>query len=381
MNCPGSVRLQPAERKPSRAAAEGTFAHDIAALTLTKGTPSARTYIGFAGTVEGFDFICDEEMADAIDVYVAAVRGWSGVAAETLVEVKLTKKLRTIDPDLGGTGDYVAYRPADKHLLVADFKYGAGTFVAEEDNRQLKIYALGALLTIGRPVEKVTVMIVQPRYEGAEPVRAWTFEAFDLLEFQADLKAAATKTREKDAPAVAGTWCRKTFCAAARTCPATEAEQHALIARQFDAVVPYDADALAKALAMIPVVKERIKQIEEFAYAQATAGAKIPGYKLVDKVARRQWTADEATIAEWAEARGVEPYERSLKSPAQIEKGLQKNEKPQLAELCAAVSSGTTLVPEADRRPAVSAMVTVEDFSAVDGAEKKQDPRLNLFTS
>jgi hypothetical protein len=377
MNCPGSVRLQPSGRVPSRAAAEGTFAHELAAGRLNGAT---LPLLGLRETVEGFTFVVDQEMVDAIETYVQAVADWNRDPWVRMVEIELTPKLKEIDPDLGGTGDFAAYRPTDKHLLVADFKYGAGTFVGEEDNRQLKIYALGALLTINRPIEKVTVMIVQPRYEGAEPVRTWTFDAFDLMDFMADLKDAAAKTRAPDAPTIAGPWCRKTFCAAAATCPAATAEAHALVKHQFNDVMQYDPQALSRALSMIPVVKEHIKQVEEFAYKQATMGAHIPGYKLVAKVARRQWAEPEIVIADWAQKLGVEPYEAVLKSPAQLEKGLTKQQKEELVTMCDAVSSGTTLVPEADRRPPVGPSVTVDDFSAVGGTdEPKQPRRLNIF--
>ena len=154
-----------------------------------------------------------------------------------------------------------------------------------------------------------------------------------------------------------------------------------LVKQEFMAVVPFDAAQLASALTAIPLVEERIKAIKDFAYAQACEGREIPGYKLVDKRPRRQWT-DEQAVIKWAEERAINPFEPpSLKSPAQLEKGLKKSEKAELAEFTASVSSGTALVQDTDARQAVSTMVTVADFVPVGGAEAapKQLSADNLF--
>src|SRR3989304_1309551 len=74
----------------------------------------------------------------------------------------------------GGTADHVRYRPATRRVRVTDFKYGADVYVEVEDNVQLKKYALGVLLVLQAQnlmVEKVEMCVVQPRSEGARPVR------------------------------------------------------------------------------------------------------------------------------------------------------------------------------------------------------------------
>ena len=153
-----------------------------------------------------------------------------------------------------------------------------------------------------------------------------------------------------------------------------------LIKQEFSDVVPFDPKQLADALTAIPLVEARIKAIKEFAYERAVAGDQIPGWKLVDKRARRHWTDEKAVVA-WAEQRAINPYEDPvLKSPAQLEKGMKKPEKAELAAFTASVSSGSTLVPESDARPAVSKMVTVDDFEAIGGASQpKQITANKLF--
>ena len=365
MNCYGSVdaieALPSAPTSPE--ATEGMLAHDIAAQCLVQGAVAVQI---------------PEGMEEGVGLYLETCKNLT--LEKRWVELDLTPALREWDSDLGGTADFATYSPKKKLLRVVDFKYGAGMFVSADDNKQLKVYALGALLAINEPVDTVEVYIVQPRFEGALPVRMEFFPAYDLLEFAGGIAHAAKATRLPDAPFTPGPWCKKTFCPNARTCPALERMQHMLIKQEFSAVVPFDPEQLSSALTAIPLVEERIKAIKEFAYAQACEGKEIPGYKLVDKRARRYWT-DEKAVVVWAKQRAIEPYEPPvLKSPAQLEKGLKKPEKAELAAFTASVSSGTALVAEGDARPAISKQVTVEDFEAIGGASQpKQISATNLF--
>jgi hypothetical protein len=90
---------------------------------------------------------------------------------------------------------------------------------------------------------------------------------------------------------------------------------------------------------------------------------------LVPKRATRKW-ADETAAQLWAKAHGVEPWETKLKSPAQIEAGVKAvfpaKGRPQLPEeLIDKSSSGYTLAPEADPRPAASFRSAQDEFTAL----------------
>lgn len=372
LECPGSINLAIHRGdETSVYAAEGTFAHDIAAKCLEQNFPALH-FIGHTGEVEGHKFTCTQEMADAIQVYLDATLGELEAGDEDWVEMPLLAPLQKIDPDLGGTADWVRYRPAKKHLRVADLKFGSGKYVEVDSNVQTRLYALGAMLQVNREVEEVEVVIVQPRFEGAKPVRTWTFKAHDLLDFIADIQEAAALSRSANPPLKAGEWCG--FCKAASVCPELKAKQDAIVAVEFGQVVDYAA--LAKALAAIPMVKERIKAIEEIAYKEATGGAEIPGFKLVEKRPSRQWSDVEA-VKEWGKANAVDVYaEPDLLSVAQLEKrlgetapkGKKKEAGKVLEPFVVKVSSGMALVPEADDRPAVKKIAAPTDFAAIDGA-------------
>lgn len=353
MACPGSVKLS--ESLPNTAsehAAQGTVAHDLAADCLNNGLSPSK-FIGGWQEKDGFKIAVDQEMVDGVQFYLDVLAEDKKPRDKTFVEVDLTPALSRLDQDLGGTADFCRYRPSAKQLRVIDFKYGAGKLVAATENKQLMIYALGALLTLNEPVTEVVVTIVQPRIEHEEGrVRDWKFPAVELLNFAADVDTVTTVTRQENAPLVPGeSQCQ--FCPGRRLCPELEKRQHALVAQEFSEVVPYDPQKLAAALDTIPLVEARIKALREFAYAEAERGNAPPGWKLVAKRPTRKWL-DEAEVVAWAKERAVDPYEApSLKSPAQIEKGLKKAEKEELAQMVISVSSGHTLAPESDKRPAV----------------------------
>ena len=79
----------------------------------------------------------------------------------------------------------------------------------------------------------------------------------------------------------------------------------------------------------------------------------MPGYKLVPKRATRQWVNEDKAVAFLSSA-GVEAWgEPKALSPAQAEKALKKAKIELPADLVVAVSTGNTLAPESDPRPAV----------------------------
>lgn len=353
------------EPRSSEAAAEGTAAHFVASESLIQNADPA-SWIGITIQVDGYEFEVDEEMVEAVAVHCDYVRSRVAEASgEVHVEVEcdLTPALRDLHPDFGGMADTVIYYPDDKHLEVVDYKHGSGVWVASEDNPQLKYYALGALLRSGAPANQVTCTIVQPRCMAdadAEVIRSWTFDTIDLIDFAADLQEAAEKAKT-DPEYVVGDHCR--FCPVRYRCPELQKHQELVLADDFDPVFqPPDPERLAKALDVFPLLEARIKQLRELAYEQAVQGNPPPGYKLVEKRAMRKW-ADEDEARRWAEKRfGDKAFTPpKLKSPAQLEKVAEGEDQQRIEEFVVRHSSGYTLVPESDNRPAAK-LLSDDDF-------------------
>lgn len=377
--CPPSANFS--SDKASVYAAAGTYAHDIAAKCLGDPSLTPSDFLLKKEVVDGFEVECDLEMVDAVGLYLDEIAADLQPGDITWTEMPLLQPLARIDPDLGGTADYVRYRPSTKHLLVKDFKFGSGVYVEVEDNAQLKLYALGAMLACERAVKDVTVRICQPRFEGAKPIRDFNFKSHEILDFVADVQDAARKSRDPATPYVAGEHCK--FCPNAKDCTELERHQHALLAADFEpaamAAVLAQPEGkvvlfqkLADALKMVPLVKERIKALEEFAYQEALRGAEIPDFKLVDKRPVRRWRS-EGTVIEWAEKNAIDPYApREILSPAQLEKkiaetapkGKKKESGKVLEPFVEKVSSGTALVLATDDRPAAK-LLTADDFEVL----------------
>lgn len=370
MACPGSVKLsEGAPNTTSFYAAEGTLAHWVASECI-ENARQPDDYLGFIILTDGYEIECTEDMVDAVQVYVDLVNQCYEEGATISVEYDLTPALKKVHPDFGGTADALAHYPEQSLLKVFDYKHGAGQAVSVVENKQLKYYALGALLTYHTPVTRVEVNIVQPRCGIGEPVKTWEFDALDLLEFRADLLEAVEVVYSDTPPLNPGPEQCK-WCLAATKCPALEKKQLMVMSEQFD-VVGIDfvtPEKLAEALDILPLVEARISQIRELAYNQGLQGNPPPGYKIVEKQARRKWKSEtEAeTYAEMmlGEKAFTDP---KLKSPAQIEKLLKKEDRKDIEDYVVKQSSGYTLVHTSDKRPP-ALLAAPEDFDNVEEAK------------
>lgn len=379
MTCEGSVALSRGLPNVSSAfGAQGTAAHYIAAECLRPGaTVLPQDWLGKTALVEGHEIGLDDELIEAVQEYLDDCAADWQPDDVVFIEQSFTPALKKLHPKFGGSGDRVRWRPSARQLRVTDYKHGAGVPVDVDDNKQLKKYALGALLTNPQfNAEDVELRIAQPRCDHeAGRFRSYKFKAIDLLDFAADLIEAAKRTEKFDADLnpskKACKWCP---ALAARKCPAAEKEGHALIASSFGIVQDvalYSKEQIAEFLTKAPFVEARISAIREFAYNRACAGEDIPGWKLVDKRPTRKWTDPEAvTLKIGVDA---EYYtEPKLRSPAQIEKLVGKRKMAELNPFVEKKSSGHTLAPTSDPRPPAQ-VARLEDFAVVPGnAEVKE---------
>ena len=115
INCPGSIReIEKAPPAPdSFAAREGTAAHELAEVCL-KRNQNADEFIGAFFN----DFEVDEEMADAVQLYLDTVREYDG------------------DPEVG---DFIGSK-ADSYLLSVN---GSGFLVLAVDKTNAIVYVRG----------------------------------------------------------------------------------------------------------------------------------------------------------------------------------------------------------------------------------------------
>ena len=377
MNCTGSPAIiaqvpKKVRDKSSVHADEGTAAHDLAEKCLTSG----KNAIDFLHSKFGA-FPVDVEMATAVQEYVDVCRATLtgvGGGANSWVECRIN--LAPLDPPVPmyGTTDFASYNDVGFILDIVDLKFGRGVLVEVENNPQLKYYAVGTVLEIEKEdpsivITKVRVTIVQPRADHPDgSVRTVEYAYSELLDFTGELLDQAEATLKPDAPRVPGDWCR--WCPAAAICPEKAGQSLALAKVEFAApvVAPPEPSTLtvqdlAWLLDTVPAFEAWLKSVRTYATNLLETGGKIPGHKLVDKRADRKWK-DEAKAVEWAEKEGIPSEQafapRKLLSMPQMEKLVGKKFIP--AELYHKKSSGVTLAPESDKRPAAA----VADFDKIE---------------
>lgn len=363
LECPGSIAacegLPDNDNVWSR---EGTFAHHIAAMALEQDKPAS----AFLGQTDG-EFTVDEEMAGHVQTYLDVVEGIRLISdgkPKLLVEQRVTAS-----KDVYGTSDAIIV--AVPILHVVDLKYGAGAFVAADENEQAMIYAIGAWKGLGRAArDKVThvhLHIVQPRRRDVDDRahRTCVLTIAELLAFEERVLAGVEASKKPDAPLASGSWCQ--FCLAKPTCPRLRADALGAAVEVFKdgddlsqpvappvlATIP--AERLAEILAAADRVESWIDGVRKHALERART-ENIPGYKVVAKIGNRRWK-DDTAAASMLEHAGVFPFEpQKVISPAAAEKKLGKRAASALVDpMTERLVTGAALVPTSDKRPALNA--------------------------
>lgn len=345
--CPGSVRLSKGITQASSREGElGNRAHDLAELWIKNNNCPKNKFQDL-----------EQEDFDAVEVYVNFVNSLLGDRNDPDLRffVEHRFSLEEIYPGLYGTVDFAVYSKRHEKLVVVDYKHGAGLPVEVKENPQLQYYGVGAMLELNLPVKSVELVIVQPRAQHRDgPVRKWQTTPQALQDFLDQLTSDAKRTEEKDAPLNEGSWCR--YCPAAAKCPKLRERSLTLVKdNSFSATQAYSPEALSDVLGMLPVMEGWIKNVKAFAAAEAQAGRIPPGWKLVAKRANRRWK-DGWTGERLAQEFGLKPpemFDQKVKSPAQVEKLLDKQMRSHVENLVERVSSGVKLVEDNDPSPAL----------------------------
>ena len=363
--CPGSVRLIPAEeRRTSRAAAEGTVAHEIAAECIEMGR-SPVEFIGREFEQDGFTIEFTAEMADDLAKYVDEALDAIG-DNPYMVEQSVPLEQLTGEKDATGTADLLIFRAYE--LEVRDLKFGRGVEVDSEDNTQLIMYALGALekfATEVGDVTKVRCTIHQPRLAGPKET-VYTIE--ELAEWGKIIIRGAKNTAAKDAPLIpTNDGCK--FCPAKATCPALRAEILASTESDFDDLTSRDAEQLAADLHRVERVEAWTKAVRAEVERRLIAGTDVPGWKLVaGRRGARKWIDESDAIVALEQHLGPDAWKKSLISPTEAGKILKGRE--ELFDGLVTSSEGKpSVAPATDRRPAITVTPTTDDFDNLEETE------------
>lgn len=340
--CPGSVALvDKMPPQPSSSYADtGTLLHDTIADVLDQNKPP-EAYLG--RTHEGITLT--QELIDA--KLAPALAALDEIDPEGRMEYAVESRVGFGDylPDVFGSTDFLGR--IDGRAVVLDWKFGDGIPVGAEESAQLLFYAAAAMRTdatkwVFEGVEEVELIIVQP-----PSVKRWVTTVERIKAFEADLKAAVTRALKPDAPLAAGDHCK--WCAAKPVCPVMTGAVDRLLATKLDAL---PVDQIAHYLDQVPLVEDFISNLQALALQMLSEGKPVGDWKLVAKRATRQW-ADDGAASRYMENNGVIVHDLKMKTPAAVEKELKRMKIELPADLVVAVSTGNTLAPGNDPRPAV----------------------------
>lgn len=247
-------------------------------------------------------------------------------------------------------------------LWVTDYKNGAGVPVSAEDNPQMKIYALGALILYtpiyGNTIRTVKTTIVQPALNNVsdweisrEELEAWGREVLSPLA----AKAAAGEG-ELNPDTDPNGWCR--FCPVKNTCRARA--NNSLSLESFKKSLPplisdtEVGDALTRGAALVSWYND----LKEYALQACLEGKEIPGFKAVAGRTAREWDDLDQAFAD-LKLCGINEavlWERKPVTPPALEKVLGKKSFAEVATGHVIQQPGKpTLVPASDKRPAYNA--------------------------
>jgi hypothetical protein len=354
MNCPGSVEEQKGLPDTSGFyAREGTAAHELAELCGVQGV-KPHSALGHKINVEGDTFDVTPEMADAVALYIDTVT--AGLGPDDVLQWERRYPLPFLPGSSWGTADATRYNRATKTLTVFDLKYGAGNPVEAFENPQALCYAGGALMEARVPVQRVEIVIVQPRaWHAAGPVRRWELGVAEFADRLTDLAEAAERALKPNAPRVPGRWCK--YCKAEATCATLSmmALAEAQMVFSENPVTPdqLTREQLGELAEKAIIIRSWAKAVEDHVHWLLNSGEKVPGWKLVNKRPQRQWV-NPIEAADALKAKGLndsDVFVTQIISPAQAEKLLPGAAKASLKPLMVSVSSGTTIAPAGDRRP------------------------------
>ena len=358
LNCSPSARLElEFENTGSEAAREGTAAHALCEHKLKRALKKRSKR-----PVSEYD---SDEMEECSDAYVQFVMEHYMEAKEKcsdpIILIEQHLDFSCYVPDGFGTGDCIIV--SDDKLHIIDFKYGLGVLVEAEENPQMKLYALGALEIYDSlyDIKEVSMTIFQPRREN---VSTWTISTDELKDWaENELKPKAILAYNGEGEYAPGEWC--TFCRAAVRCRARAEEKLKLAQADFK-LPPLLTDAeIEEVLAIIPDLTKWANEITAYATdAAINHGKQWSGFKVVEGRSVRKYRDEEKVAQAAIESGYSDIYRQSLIPMTEMQKLMGKTKFEEiLGDLIYKSPGKPTLVPVADKRPAMNVSDAMNDFN------------------
>ena len=360
LHCTRSARLElEFSEKESDAAAEGTAAHALCEHKVKK-TLKQRS----RRPISEYDSDEMEELTDAYRDYVLeqlTQERQNCPDAQVFVETRLD--LTAYVPGSFGTCDCLIV--SDDKLHIIDFKYGQGVLVEAEENPQMKLYALGALDIYDGlyDFKEVAMTIFQPRREN---VSTWTESVDELRKWaEEELKPKAELADAGEGDFCSGDWCL--FCKAAVKCRARAQAKLELAKQEFSLPPIITDEEIEDILPRLPDLTKWANDIMTYATdAALNHGKQWRGFKVVEGRSNRKYSNEDAVIKAAKDAGYTDIFRTSLITLTEMEKLMGKKKfKDILGGLVVKPQGKPTLVPDTDKRPAITGNDAKSNFQKI----------------
>jgi len=367
IHCTPSARL--CERYPDSSSAyalEGTQAHELAEYKLKSmlGLPCKSP----VPQLSMYSAEMDDYVSGYCDYVLEIIEGLKQSGAVPLVLLEQRVDFGDYVPYGFGTADVLII--TDDELRLIDLKYGKGVQVSASENSQLMLYALGAMSQFGflYGFSKVILTIYQPRLEN---VSTYETSVSELVRWANEvLRPAAALADAGEGEFAVGDWC--TFCRAKNECRA-RADHNLELARYAFRQPPLLEDwEITDILSRVDELTRWANGIKDYAFREALAGKRWPGWKLCEGRSVRKYSNEKA-VEKAARAAGyyTNIFRTVLIPLSEMEKKMGKrNFNRILGNLVIRPPGKPVLVPESDKRPEMSVETAAEAFV---NAESIQD--------
>ena len=371
--CTPSARLE--EQFPeseSAAAAEGTMAHGLGELILRHklGRVSDKAFKDCMVNISKSEYYCPEMQEHAEQYAVYVLEQYAEAQTRTrdaVIEIEAKLDMTEYVPEGFGTGDTLIV--ADKILDIIDLKYGKGVPVSCVENKQMMLYALGALKDMDMlyDIDTVRMTIYQPRLDN---ISSWSIGKEQLYNWAENfLKPRAQMAFDGEGEFLPGDHCR--FCKAKNLCRSLA--DHNLEIAKYDFRDPelLTDDEVADILTRTDMFVNWINGVNTYALNQAVSGEKVwPGFKLVEGRSVRKYL-DQDKVSEALVLSGIPEaiiYEKKLLGITAMEKAITKPVfNSLLNNLVVKPAGAPTLVPASDKRAEINSLQrAIDDFGNSD---------------
>lgn len=355
--CTPSARLeQTFPDRSGEAAAEGTLAHSLAELCIemkTRRITKAKYKHALAAITE--HPLYSSAMFDYIDAYadyvVEQFQAALAITSDAMLFLETRLDMTDYVPESFGTGDVCIV--ADHTLDFIDLKFGKGVPVSATENRQMMLYALGALKEFGHlyDINTVRMTIHQPRLDS---ISVWSLDVQELVQWaENELRPRAKLAFDGKGDFSPGKAC--TFCRAKAVCKAN-AEYHLSLAKlEFAHCDTLTDDEVSDILTKAETFSGWITAVKDHALRQAVENGKVwPGYKLVEGRSVRKYS-DEIAVVAALRSRNIEDdqiFTKKIMGITALQKEIGKIVFADVVEpLLVKPQGAPTLVVESDKRP------------------------------